>query len=100
MSTDKQEDSIDRQLSNVRPYAERKGYRLSDEHTYTDAGIAGDEFEKRPALQRLLRDAAAGRFDVLLCDEVARLSRQKFTEYVAKVAYPLEQAGVTLDTVS
>jgi DNA invertase Pin-like site-specific DNA recombinase len=100
MSTDKQEDSIDRQLANIRPYAERKGYLLTDELTFVDEGIAGDEFEKRAGFQRLLRDAAASRFDVIVCDEVSRLSRQKYTEFMAKVAYPLEQAGVSLDTVS
>jgi site-specific DNA recombinase len=100
MSTTKQEDSIDRQMANIRPYAERKGYVISDELTYCDEGIAGDEFEKRTAFQRLLRDAAAGRFDVILCDEISRLSRQKFTEFMAVVAYPLERAGVTVDTVT
>jgi site-specific DNA recombinase len=100
MSTDKQEDSIERQLANVRPYAERKGYLTTDELTYTDEGIAGDEFEKRTGFQRLLCDAAAGRFDVVMCDEISRLSRQKYTEYMARVAYPLEQAGVTVDTVA
>jgi DNA invertase Pin-like site-specific DNA recombinase len=99
MSSPRQEDSIDRQLSQVRPHAERQGYRLVGE-PYTDEGIAGDEFEKRGGLQALLRDAAAGKFDVIVCDEVSRLSRQKFTEFMATVAYPLELAGVTLDTVS
>jgi DNA invertase Pin-like site-specific DNA recombinase len=99
MSTDRQEDSIERQRSNVLPYAERKGYHVLAE-SYDDEGIAGDEFERRAGLQRLLRDAAAGRFDVIVCDEVSRVSRQKFTEFMAKVAYPLEQAGVTVDTVA
>src|SRR5262245_1971051 len=96
MSTDEQEDSIDRQRANVLPYAGRKGYVLSDDLTYADEGIAGDEFAKRAGLQRLLRDAAAGRFDVIVCDEISRLSRQKFTEFIARVAHPLEEAGVTV----
>jgi site-specific DNA recombinase len=100
MSTDKQEDSIERQMANVRPYADRQGYLTSDELTFIDKGIAGDEFEKRPGLQRLLTGAAAGRFDVLLCDEISRLSRQKFTEFMAKVAHPLEEAKVTVDSVT
>jgi DNA invertase Pin-like site-specific DNA recombinase len=100
MSSPRQEDSIDRQRANITPYAARKGYVLTDQHTYTDEAIAGDEFEKRAGLQALLRDAAAGRFDVILCDEVSRLSRQDFTEFVALVAHPLKLAGVTLDTVS
>src|SRR5262245_57490958 len=100
MSNDRQEDSIDRQRANVAPYAARKGYVVSDDTTYTDEGIAGDEFEKRAGFQRLLRGAGAGRFDVILVDEISRLSRQKFTEFIAKVAHPLEEAGVTVDSVA
>src|SRR5262249_45573233 len=53
-----------------------------------------------PGMQRLLADAAARKFDVVVCDEVSRLSRQKFTEFMALVAHPLEQAGVAVDTVA
>jgi DNA invertase Pin-like site-specific DNA recombinase len=100
MSDDKQENSIDRQRQNIAPYVARKGYAVSDETTYADEGVPGDEFEKRPGFQRLLAHAAAGKFEVIVCDEVSRLSRQRFTEFMAKVAYPLELAGVTVDTVA
>src|SRR4051812_2521201 len=98
MSTDEQEGSIDRQRSTTLPHAAHKGYRVVGE--YPDEGVAGDEFAKRPQLQRLLADAKAGNFDVVVVDEVSRLSRQKFTEFIAKVAHPLEQAGVTVDSVA
>jgi site-specific DNA recombinase len=98
MSTDKQEDSIDRQRSTVLPYCERKGYRVVGE--YADEGVAGDEFAKRPGLQRLLGDAAAGGFDVVAVDEVSRLSRQRYTKFIATVAHPLDEAGVTVDSVA
>jgi DNA invertase Pin-like site-specific DNA recombinase len=96
-SSNKQEDSIERQRSTVLPHCERRGYRLAGE--YRDEGIAGDAFGKRSGFQRLLADARAGEFDVIVCDEISRLSRQKFTEFMALVAYPLEQAGVTVDAV-
>jgi DNA invertase Pin-like site-specific DNA recombinase len=98
-STAKPKSSIARQMANIRPYAERQGYVLSDELTYTDEGSA-DELAQRPGLQRLLADAAAGRFDVVVVDEVSRLSRQTLTEFVATVAHPLDEAGVRLDTVA
>jgi DNA invertase Pin-like site-specific DNA recombinase len=98
MSTTDQDDSIERQRSTTLPHAERKGYLVVDQ--YPDEGIAGDEFAKRFQLQRLLADAKAGKFDVVLVDEVSRLSRQRFTEFVAKVAHPLEEAGVTVDSVA
>jgi DNA invertase Pin-like site-specific DNA recombinase len=98
MSTAEQEDSIDRQRSQVLPHCERRGYRVAGE--YCDEGIAGDEFAKRLGLQRLLRDAAAGQFDVVVVDEVSRLSRQKYTEFITTVAHPLDKAGVTVDSVA
>src|ERR1051326_3057791 len=45
MSTDRQEESIDRQKSQVEPYAARQGYLIVRE--YVDEGIAGDEEGKR-----------------------------------------------------
>jgi site-specific DNA recombinase len=98
MSDDKQENSIGRQRSQVLPYVTRRGYQLLRE--YVDEGIAGDEFEDRPAFQQLLRDAKAGKLDVIVVDEPSRLSRQDPIEYNALVAYPLRSAGVRVDTVS
>src|SRR5262249_54550642 len=98
MSTDQQADSIDRQRSQVLPHCERKCYHVVGE--YLDEGIAGDEFARRPGLQRLLADATAGKFDVVAVDEVSRLSRQKYTEFIATVAHPLDKAGVTVDSVA
>src|SRR5687768_7140155 len=98
MSTDEQEDSIDRQRSQVLPHCGQKRYRVVSEHA--DEGIAGDEFARRPGLQKPLAGAKAGLFDVVVVDEVSRLSRQRFTEFMATVAYPLDQAGVTLDSVT
>jgi DNA invertase Pin-like site-specific DNA recombinase len=98
MSTDRQEDSIERQQSQVEPYAKRRGYSVVGE--YRDEGIAGDVFERRTDFQRLLRDAGSGKFDVIVTDEPSRLSRQGIVEFIAKVAHPLQEAGVTLDSVS
>jgi hypothetical protein len=39
-------------------------------------------------------------FDVVAVDEVSRLSRQKFTEFMGRVAMPLDEAGVTVDSVN
>jgi DNA invertase Pin-like site-specific DNA recombinase len=98
-STDQQADSIDRQRAGVEAYARSKGYELLPE-AYIDLGLAGDLFEKRPAFQRLLRDAAAGKFDVILVDEPSRLSRQSPIDLIEKVVAPLRRAGVNIDTVS
>jgi DNA invertase Pin-like site-specific DNA recombinase len=97
-STDKQEHSIERQRSQVIPYAHRQGYELVGD--YADEGIAGDEFDKRPDFQRLLRDAAARKFSVIVVDEPSRLSRQDPIDFITLVVAPLRKAGVEVDTVA
>jgi DNA invertase Pin-like site-specific DNA recombinase len=98
-STDRQEDSIDRQRDAVAAYARRRGYEPAGE-PYVDEGIAGDVFDRRPAFQRLLKDAAAGKFDVIVMDEPSRLSRQDPIDLIELVVAPLRRSGVTLDTAS
>src|SRR5262249_52397370 len=98
MSTTDQEGSIERQQSQARPYAEKQGYRIVAE--YADEVIAGDGFAKGPGLQRLLADARAGKFSVVVCDEPSRLSRQRPIDFIQDVAGPLDRAGVRLDTVT
>jgi DNA invertase Pin-like site-specific DNA recombinase len=53
----KQTDSIDRQKSQVEPLLTDLGHIPAG--VYEEPGIPGDEFARRPALQRLLRDAKA-----------------------------------------
>jgi DNA invertase Pin-like site-specific DNA recombinase len=98
MSNTRQEDSPERQRSQVRPYCKDKGYALVRE--YVDEGIAGDVFERRPGFQQLLKDAKAGLFSVIVADEWSRLSRQDPVDFIADVVKPLKHAGVTLDTVA
>jgi site-specific DNA recombinase len=97
MSTLKQEDSIDRQRSQVDPYAHRKGYRVVA--VYEDPGIPGDEIEKRPQFRRMLQDAKAGKFEVILCDDKDRFGRFDSLT-LGEVAAPLRRAGVRLETVA
>jgi hypothetical protein len=48
----------------------------------------------------MLRDAQAGKFNVLVVDEPSRLSRQNVIDLVEKVIAPLRRAKVRIDTVS
>jgi DNA invertase Pin-like site-specific DNA recombinase len=97
VSTAAQEDSPERQLSQVRPFCQRKGYRVVKE--YTDLAERGWD-DSRPAFQKLLRDAAAGLFDVVVVDEVSRLSRNSHFDYIRFVAGPLVDAKVAVDSVA
>jgi DNA invertase Pin-like site-specific DNA recombinase len=74
MSTDRQEDSIDRQRAQVEAYAARQGYVIVRD--YIDEGIAGDEERKRKGFLRMLQDATAtGDFSIILCDDKDRFDR-------------------------
>jgi DNA invertase Pin-like site-specific DNA recombinase len=98
-STHRQEDSIERQREAVLTYAKHRGYELTGA-PYIDEGIAGDVFDRRPAFQKLLRDAAGGKFDVIVCDEPSRLSRQHPVDVIELMVAPLRRCGVKLDSAS
>jgi DNA invertase Pin-like site-specific DNA recombinase len=97
MSDDRQENSIERQKSQVVPYAEANGYAIVRE--YTDLGISGDEIIKRKEFQRMLRDAQAGAFEVILCDDKDRFGRFDSIDS-GEVIAPLRRKGVRLATVA
>jgi site-specific DNA recombinase len=97
-SDDKQENSVERQRDGVEPYARRKGYETVAEYVFD--GIPGDEISRHPDWKRLLRDAEAGSWSVLVVDEPSRLSREDPIDFIVKVVDPFRKAGVRVDTVS
>jgi DNA invertase Pin-like site-specific DNA recombinase len=97
MSDDRQEESIDRQKSQVLPYAEKHGYQVVRE--YVDEGITGSEIFRRKEFQRLLRDAQTGAFDLILCDDQDRFGRFDSID-LGEIAAPLRRKGVRLETVA
>ena len=97
MSTDLQETSIDRQRSQVQPYAQKQGYTLVGE--YIDEGITGSEIVKRKAFQRMLRDAQSGAFDVILVDDADRFGRFDSID-LGEIVAPLRRKGIWLESVS
>ncbi len=66
-------ESIEDQFEVCRRYIARMGWTLTQ--TYDDAAISGTS-RFRPGFQRLLADAEARRFDVVVCEAVDRLSRK------------------------
>lgn len=66
------EASIEDQRRNLKRYAEREGWRIAEE--FSDAGISGTKRD-RPGYQAMLTAAKAKSFDVLLVDDLSRLSR-------------------------
>jgi DNA invertase Pin-like site-specific DNA recombinase len=67
-----QNNSTETQLVALRAHAAAKGWTITEE--YVDAGISGSR-EKRPALDRMMRDARAHRFDCVLVLRFDRFAR-------------------------
>ena len=67
--------SIADQVALARSYADAKGMTIIE--VYEDAGISGRSMFNRPGLLRLIRDAEAGCFDVVLTESLDRLSRSQ-----------------------
>src|SRR5262249_42068080 len=100
--------SVARQIEHAKTYAARKGWTVDDDYVYSDDGISGAEFKKRPGFLRLL-NALSPRppFQVLIMSEESRLGREAIeTGYVLKqimdagvrVFFYLEDRERTLDT--
>jgi DNA invertase Pin-like site-specific DNA recombinase len=87
--------SLEDQLRNVRTFCDRQGWPCPV--VYTDAAMSGSR-EDRPSYRALLRDAGDGRFDVVLVDDLSRLSRDK--DECGKIIKRLTFAGVRVIGVS
>jgi len=85
--------NTDTQALALREYAERRGFEIIGE--YRDEGISGSK-DSRPALDRLMKDARARRFDVVI---VARFDR--FARSVSHLLRALEEfSHLGIDFVS
>jgi site-specific DNA recombinase len=100
--------SVTRQIQHAKAYAHMKGWHVSDEYVYSDDGISGAEFKKRPGLMRLLGTLKIKPpFQVLIVSEESRLGRESIeTAYVIKqivtagvrLFFSLDDRERTLDT--
>ncbi len=75
--------------------AAREGWDVAER--YADRGISGASL-LRPGIQKLLQDALAGMFDVVLAEALDRISRDQ--EDIAGVFKRLSYAGVQIVTLS
>jgi len=87
------EQTVEPQLFALRAYAHARGLELVEEHVYIDHGISGAK-DRRPALDRLMADARARRFDVLAVTKLDRLARS--VRHLTMLAAELEALGVDL----
>jgi DNA invertase Pin-like site-specific DNA recombinase len=96
MSTDRQEASIPQQREALVAFAAKQGHEIVGE--YVDEGISGDATHKRRGFQAMIRDAAGGGFDRILCWDQSRFGRFDSIE-AGQWITPLRDAGVSLETV-
>jgi DNA invertase Pin-like site-specific DNA recombinase len=73
-SENQREASIEDQIEICRRYIVQQGWTHTQ--TYDDRAASGASTRLRPGFQRMLADAEAGRFDVLVCESIDRLGRK------------------------
>lgn len=90
--------SLDAQERAARAYSEARGWVLGQ--SYRDEGKSGwtDDITKRPAFSKMLEDAEAGSFDVLIVHKLDRLARN--VSVTLEVLNRLEDAGVAFVSIS
>lgn len=88
--------SITDQQRICRERAEHEGWQLVG--SYEDAAISGASMILRPGIQRLLADAQAGKFDIVLSEALDRVSRDQAD--VATLFKHLQFARVPLVTLA
>ena len=89
------ETSIDDQVRLAREFAMREGWNVVE--CYTDHAISGSNL-RRPGMQMMMQDAAAGHFEVIVAESLDRLSRDQ--EDIAHIHKRLSFAGISIHTLS
>ncbi|MFZ1804034.1 MAG: recombinase family protein, partial [Nitrospira sp.] len=81
-----EEKSVARQIEHARAYAVKKGWTIAEQHIYSDDGISGAEFVKRPGFLRLMNALKPKPpFQILIMSEESRLGREAIeTSYTFK----------------
>jgi len=94
VSSDSQREkqTIETQKRLLADYAKLQGWDIFD--WYIDDGITGTSIEARPAFTKLLSDAEARRFDLILVTDTDRLTRSEDPRQRALIEYTLKENGI------
>ena len=87
--------SLAAQEASIRQFVAQQDWELTN--LYTDAGHSAKKDSYRPALDRLMKDAAKGRYDIVVVDKIDRFYRHLSGLLVALDT--LNQHGVTFASV-
>lgn len=74
VSTNETRQHAENQLRELRTYAAERGWKITSEYVDEESGAKGAR--QRAALERMLRDAAAGKFHIVLVWALDRLTRE------------------------
>jgi len=88
--------SVTRQVELARAFAVNKGWRVADEHIYTDDAVSGADFVNRAGLTKLTLAAKTTPrpFDVVIAMDQDRIGRdQRFTPMIL---HDLRDAGIAV----
>lgn len=83
---------INNQREPVRSYCKQRGLALVPDHEYADEGFSGAK--RRPGMERLLKDAKSGKFQVLVTVGLDRVARD--LKMLLQFMETLDEAGVRL----
>lgn len=96
-SSDRQNDrSVDDQIASCRELCAREGFAVV--LTFCDREISGASTVNRPGFQDLMRAAEALRFDVIVAEDVDRISRDQGDWHTARKR--LDFLGIAIHTAS
>jgi DNA invertase Pin-like site-specific DNA recombinase len=85
--------NVENQLRELRAVARRRDWKVAD--VYSDDGISGSKGrDQRPALDRMLKDATRGSFDIVAAWSVDRLGRSVL--HLAQLVNDLQAIGCAL----
>ncbi|WP_417799058.1 recombinase family protein [Terasakiella pusilla] len=95
-STDKQGTSSEDQIRRCQEFCRFKGYDVVK--VYRDEALSGAHIENRPGINALLIGALDGRFDVVIAEDLSRISRDQAdtANFFKKMIF----LGVPVETVS
>lgn len=93
-STDKQATSTEDQIARCQSYCLQRGYEITG--IYTDEAISG-KIRHRPGLEQLMTAVRQGDVDVVVTEDLSRLSRK--ISQIADTFDMLQYLGVSIETV-
>ena len=85
--------SVERQIRELTDIAKSNDWEIVE--TYTDMGISGAKGrDKRPELDRMMRDSIKGKFDVVMVSSIDRLGRS--LQHLIEILNDLQSKSVEL----